>query len=561
MRTADWIVLGATLAAIVIYGVWKGRRQQRLEQYLLADRQLQWYTIALSVMATQASAITFLSTPGQAYADGMRFVQFYFGLPLAMVILSITAVPIYHRLKVFTAYEYLETRFDVRTRTLTTIIFLVQRGLGTAMTLYAPALILSLVLGWPIWRTIWAIGALVIIYTTTGGTKAVSWTHMHQLLIALGGMAIALVVAIRSLPQQIGFADAVRVAGRMGRVDAIDFSFDLTTNYTFWSGLIGGLMLQMAYFGTDQSQVQRYLTGETITQSRLALVFNGIVKVPMQFFILFVGAMVFVFYQFAAPPLSFNKTQADRVRASQYSAEFAALETTHARIFEAKRAAATRLAETNDPAAATELRALQQQADAVRKEASLLIRRNDPKADANDTDYVFLTFIIQNLPTGLVGVLMAAIFCAAMSANAGGLNALASTSVVDIWKRLLWPNRPDHHYVILSRLMTVFWGLFCIAFASFANRLGSLIVAVNQVGSLFYGTMLAIFLVAFYLPRVGGRAVFWGAIISEAAILYCKFYTNVAWLWWNVVGCVVGVVAAVLIQLVVGDRRNRLSPA
>jgi solute:Na+ symporter, SSS family len=561
MRPADWLVLGATLFAIVAYGVWKGRRQQRLEQYLLADRQLQWYTIALSVMATQASAITFLSTPGQAYVDGMRFVQFYLGLPVAMVILSITAVPIYHKLKVFTAYEYLEGRFGVGTRTLTTIIFLLQRGLGTAMTLYAPALILSLVLGWNIQLTTFAIGILVIIYTTSGGTKAVSWTHMHQLLIALSGMAIALIVAIRSLPEKVGFVDAVRVAGGMGRIDVIDFTFDLTTNYSFWSGLIGGLMLQMAYFGTDQSQVQRYLTGETITQSRLALLFNGIVKVPMQFFILFVGAMVFVFYQFSAPPLSFNKTQADRVRASQYAAEFQSLETTHAGIFERKRQAATRLAETNDPAAAAELRALQQQDEAVRKEASALIRKNDPKADAADTDYIFLTFIIQNLPTGLVGVLMAAIFCAAMSANAGGLNALASTSVIDVWKRLLWPGRPDHHYVILSKLMTVFWGLFCISFAWYANRLGSLIVAVNQVGSLFYGTMLAIFLVAFYLPRVGGTAVFWGAIISEGAILYCKFFTKVAWLWWNVVGCVVGVVAALLIQAMLRGREQPRSPA
>jgi solute:Na+ symporter, SSS family len=556
MRPADWIVLGATLFAIVAYGVWKGRRQQRLEQYLLADRQLQWYTIALSVMATQASAITFLSTPGQAYVDGMRFVQFYLGLPVAMVILSITAVPIYHRLKVFTAYEYLEGRFGVGTRTLTTIIFLLQRGLGTAMTLYAPALILSLVLGWNIQVTTMAIGVLVIIYTTSGGTKAVSWTHMHQLLIALAGMAIALIVALRSLPREVGLVDAVRVAGRMGRIDVIDFTFDLTTNYNFWSGLVGGLMLQMAYFGTDQSQVQRYLTGETITQSRLALLFNGIVKVPMQFFILFVGAMVFVFYQFVAPPVSFNRTQAERVRASRYSAEFASLENTHKRTFEEKKLAASRLVAAMDAKndavverATADLRVLQKRDAETRKQAADLIRRNDPKADAADTDYIFLTFIIENLPTGLVGVLMAAIFCAAMSANAGGLNALASTSVVDVWKRLLWPNRPDHHYVVISKLMTVFWGLFCISFAWYANRLGSLIVAVNQVGSLFYGTMLAIFLVAFYLPRVGGTAVFWGAIVSEAAILYCKFFTNVAWLWWNVVGCVVGVVAAVAIQM------------
>lgn len=568
MKTADWIVLAATLGAIVAYGVWKGRRQRRLEQYLLADRQLQWYTIALSVMATQASAITFLSTPGQAYTDGMRFVQFYLGLPIAMVILAITAVPIYHRLKVFTAYEYLETRFGVGTRTLTTIIFLFQRGLGTAMTLYAPALIVSLVLGWNIQLTTFAIGVLVIIYTASGGTKAVSWTHMHQLVIALSGMAVALTVAIRSLPREVGFVDAVRVAGRMGRINVIDFSFDLTTPYNFWSGLIGGLMVALAYFGTDQSQVQRYLTGETVTQSRLGLLFNGMVKVPMQFFILFVGAMVFVFYQFVAPPLSFNRVQAERLRASQYRAEFASLEATHAQTFAEKQAAATRLVaamEAKDSATVeattTELRSLQARDAATRKSASDLIRRNDPKADAKDTDYVFLTFIIENLPTGLVGVLMAAIFCAAMSATASGLNSLASTSVVDVWKRLIWPGLTDHQYVIVSKAMTVFWGVFCIGFASYANRLGSLIEAVNQVGSLFYGTMLAIFLVAFYLPRVGGTAVFWAAILSEAAIFYCKFFTNVAWLWWNVVGCVVGVVAALLLQAVLGDRRSRPSPA
>ena len=565
MKTADWFVLAGTLFAIVAYGVWKGRRQRRLEQYLLADRQLQWYTIALSVMATQASAITFLSTPGQAYSDGMRFVQFYLGLPIAMVILSITAVPIYHRLKVFTAYEYLETRFGVGTRTLTTLIFLLQRGLGTAMTLYAPALIMSLVLGWSIGWTTLTIGLLVIIYTTTGGTKAVSWTHMHQLVISLSGMAVALVVAIRSLPQEVGFVDAVRVAGRMGRINVIDFSFDLTTPYNFWSGLFGGLMVALAYFGTDQSQVQRYLTGETITQSRLGLLFNGMVKVPMQFFILFVGAMVFVFYQFAQPPVSFNRVQAERLRASQYGAEFATLEATHAQTFEQKRTAAMKLAqamEVKDAAAidasTAELQSLQQRDAATRKSASELIRRNDPKADAKDTDYVFLTFVIQNLPTGLVGVLMASIFCAAMSATASGLNSLASTSAVDIWKRLLTPNLTDHQYVLVSKGMTFFWGVFCIVFAMFANRLGSLIEAVNKVGSIFYGTMLAIFLIAFYIPWVKGTATFAGAVIALAAVLYCAANTTMAWLWWNVVGCVVGVLSAIVIQFVV-DRRPRPS--
>jgi SSS family solute:Na+ symporter len=561
LRAADWVVLAATLAAIVSYGVWKGRRQKRLEQYLLADRQMQWYTVALSVMATQASAITFLSTPGQAYSDGMRFVQFYLGLPVAMVILSITAVPIYHRLKVFTAYEYLETRFDVRVRTLTAVLFLVQRGLGTAMTLYAPALIVSLVLGWNIHLTTLAIGALVIVYTATGGTKAVSWTQTHQLLISLSGMAVAMIVAVRSLPDSVGFVDAVRVAGRMGRINVIDFTFDLSTPYNFWSGLFGGLMVALAYFGTDQSQVQRYLTGETVTQSRLGLLFNGLVKVPMQFFILFVGTMVFVFYQFVAPPLTFNPVQREKVRASGYASEFTRLEQTHAQTFAQKRTAATELVSAmhaNDRAAVAQktaaLQSLQQRDDATRRAASDVIRKNDAKAERADTDYVFLTFVMQNLPTGLVGMLLASIFCAAMSATASGLNSLASTSVVDIAKRLLSRGHTDHEYVILSKWMTVGWGVFCIVFALYANQLGSLIEAVNRVGSFFYGTMLAIFLVAFYVKRVEGTAMLWGALIAETAVILCARYTDMAWLWWNVVGCVVGVVAAMLVQSVMPRR-------
>ena len=557
MRPVDWVVLCATLAAIVLYGMWKGRRQDRLAQFLLADRQMQWYTVALSVMATQASAITFLSTPGQAYTDGMRFVQFYLGLPVAMVILSVTAVPIYHNLKVFTAYEYLETRFGLGMRTVTAILFLIQRGLGTAMTLFAPALIVSLVLGWNIHLTTLVIGVLVILYTATGGTKAVSWTQTHQLLIALGGMAIAMIIAIRSLPTGVGFTDAVRVAGKMGRMNVIDFTFDLTTPYNFWSGLFGGLMVALAYFGTDQSQVQRYLTGETIRQSRLGLLFNGLVKVPMQFFILFVGAMVFVFYQFVAPPLSFNPVQREKVSASAYAEEFRGLEAEHARTFEAKRIAATELVaamNANDAAAVEEksvaLQTLQKSYDSTRTAASALIRKNDPRADKADTDYVFLTFVMQNLPPGLVGVLLAAIFCAAMSATASGLNSLASTSVVDVWKRLLLPGRADHEYVVVSKWMTVFWGAFCIAFALYANQLGSLIEAVNRVGSFFYGTMLAIFLVAFYVKWVRGQAMLLGAIVAEIAVILCAVYSNMAWLWWNVVGCVVGVIAAIVFEAI-----------
>jgi len=552
----DWVVLIGTLLLIVAYGVWKGRRQRRLAAYLLADRQLKWPTIALSIMATQASAITFLSTPGQAYADGMRFVQFYLGLPIAMVILAITAVPIYHRLRVFTAYEYLETRFGVGTRTLTAILFLVQRGLSTGITLYAPALIVSVLLGWNLHVTNVVIGVLVIVYTASGGTKAVSWTHVHQLLIALGGMAIALIIAVRMLPHDVGLLEAARVAGRMGRLNAIDFSFDLTTPYNFWSGLFGGLLVALSYFGTDQSQVQRYLTGESEAASKLGLLMNGMIKVPMQFFILFVGAIVFVFYQFIAPPLFFNNVEQAKVAASPYAGQYAQLEARHKRTFEAKQREvhalvdAMRARDANATAQATaRVRALQAEDGATRTAAVSLIQKTDKAADSSDTNYIFLTFVVNTLPSGLVGLLLAAIFCAAMSATSSGLNSLASTTVVDVVKRLLWRNATDHQYVKASKLLTIFWGLFAIGFAEFASRLGSLIEAVNILGSLFYGTILGVFLLAFYTKRIGGLAVCLGAVVGEAAVAWCAIYTNVAWLWWNVVGLVVGVVAAGAIQM------------
>jgi SSS family transporter len=553
----DWVVLIVTLLLIVAYGVWKGRRQQRLAAYLLADRQLKWPTIALSIMATQASAITFLSTPGQAYADGMRFVQFYLGLPIAMVILAITAVPIYHRLRVFTAYEYLETRFGVGTRTLAAILFLAQRGVSTGITLYAPVLIVSVLLGWNLHVTSVVIGVLVIIYTAAGGTKAVSWTQVHQLLIALGGMAIALIIAVRMLPHGVGLLEAARVAGRMGRLNAIDFSFDLTTPYNFWSGLFGGLLVALSYFGTDQSQVQRYLTGASETESKLGLLMNGMIKVPMQFFILFVGAIVFVFYQFIAPPLFFNNVERAKVQSSAYAAQYAQLEAQHQKTFAAKREEVHALVDAmraHDAAAtarATErVRALQNEEKATRAAAVSLIRKSNAAADASDTNYIFLTFVVQTLPAGLVGLLLAAIFCAAMSATSSGLNSLASTTVVDVVKRLLWRDATDHQYVLASKWLTVFWGLFAIGFAEFASRLGSLIEAVNILGSLFYGTILGIFLLAFYTKRIGGTAVCLGAILGEAAVAWCAIYTNVAWLWWNVVGLVVGVVAAGAIQAI-----------
>ena len=568
MRPIDWLVLAATLLAIVAYGVWKGRRQRELSQYLLAGRQLKWPTIALSIMATQASAITFLSTPGQAYADGMRFVQFYLGLPIAMVILSVTAVPVYHRLKVFTAYEYLETRFGPGTRTLTSLLFLIQRGLSTGITLYAPALIVSVILGWNIHITNLVIGGLVILYTTTGGTKAVSWTQVHQLLIALGGMAVALVIAIRALPHGVTMIEAARVAGRLGRLNAIDFSFDFTTPYNFWSGLFGGLLVALSYFGTDQSQVQRYLTGASVAESRLGLLFNGMIKVPMQFFILFVGAMVFVFYQFAAPPLFFNTAERAKIGRSRYAADYARLETQHRQLFKEKRRDVEQLigamrAEDRQAMAATTaaLREVERREAATRAAAAELIRRNDAKADSSDTNYIFLTFVIHFLPAGVVGLVLAAIVCAAMSATSSGLNSLASTSVVDILRRFVWRDAGDHAYVRASKWMTVFWGAFAIGFAEFANRLGSLIEAVNKLGSLFYGTILAIFLLAFYTKRVGGTAAFLGALIGEAAVVWCAVFTDLAWLWWNVIGCAVGVGAALVVQALLPARASTTADA
>ena len=557
MRPLDWIVLCAALGFIVVYGVWKGRRNRNLDSFILADREMKWWTIAISIMATQASAITFLSTPGQAYADGMRFIQFYLGLPIAMVILSVTAVPIFHRLKVYTAYEYLEGRFDLKTRTLAAGLFLIQRGMSTGITIYAPSLIISVLLGWNIYLTNVVIGVLVITYTATGGSKAVSWTHFQQMIIILGGMLVALVVAVNSLPKDISFREAAFVAGKMGRLNAIDFSFDLTNRYNFWSGLIGGLFVALSYFGTDQSQVQRYLTGETEAQSRMGLLFNGLVKVPMQFFILFVGAMVFVFYQFITPPLYFNSSETLKIRSSPYAFEFASLEEEHRTVHYEKQISLQGLiravrAGQDDKVSEAEsrVRGDQSRAAAIKQRAIALFKKNDPAADTSDTNYIFLTFVIRFLPAGLVGLVMAAILSASMSSTASGLNSLASSTAVDIYKRLVAKDASEEHYVLFSKLATVFWGLFAIAFATFANRLGSLIEAVNILGSLFYGTILGIFLLAFYFKSVRGTPAFIGAIIGEIAVLYCFKFTAISFLWYNVVGCAVGVGAALLLNAV-----------
>ena len=553
MRSLDWLVLCASLAGIVLYGLWKGRRTHNLDDFLVADRKMRWHHVALSIMATQASAITFLSTPGQAYTDGMRFVQFYLGLPVAMVVLSITAVPIYRRLKVYTAYEYLEGRFDLKTRTLAAVLFLVQRGLSTGVTIYAPSVILSVIMGWDIRIVILLIGGTVTLYTARGGARAVENTNFQQFLIIMGGMVIAFLTIISLLPSDISFTEAAHVAGQLGRLNAIDFSFDITNQYNFWSGLIGGCFLALSYFGTDQSQVQRYLTGESVTQSRLGLLFNGLVKIPMQFFILFIGAMVFAFYQFTPPPIFFNTVEVEKARAGQQGAQFVALEAEYSTAFDAKRQAAQQVVEAlraGDEGALenaeTGLRAAAEREAVVRAGAVEILKEFNP--DPRDTNYVFLNFVIHYLPAGVVGLVFAAVFFASMSSTSSALNALASTSIVDIQRRLLKREASDNYYFVSSKLATLFWGLFAIGFAQYAGQLGSLVEAVNRLGSMFYGTILGIFLLAFYVRRVGGTAAFIGAAVGEIAVLYCFFFTNIAYLWFNVIGALVVVVAALAIQ-------------
>jgi solute:Na+ symporter, SSS family len=553
MRPLDWAVLLAAMAGIVAYGLWKGRRTRDLDDFLVADRRLRWHHVALSIMATQASAITFLSTPGQAFSDGMRFVQIYLGLPVAMVVLSITAVPVYRRLKVYTAYEYLEGRFDLKTRTLAALLFLALRGLSTGVSIYAPSLILSVIMGWDIRLVIFIIGGCVMLYASTGGARAVDNANFLQFLIIMGGMLVAFVTLVRLLPPEVSFLEATHVAGKLGRLNALDFHFDIRNQYNFWSGLVGGCFLSLSYFGTDQSQVQRYLTGESVAQSRLGLLFNGLVKVPMQFFILFIGATVFAFYQFTQPPVFFNPVEADRARAGQHGAQFRALEADYAAAFEAKRAAALAYVgslRAGDAAAqesaAQELKAAQERANDVRAGAIEIVKEFDPKP--SDANYVFLGFVTRYLPAGVVGLVLAAVFLASMSSTASEWSALASTTVVDIQRRLVKPGAGDRYYFISSKLATAFWGLFAVTFAQYAGRLGSLVEAVNRLGSLFYGTILGIFLLAFYFKRVGGTPAFVGALFGESVVLYCFFFTDIAYLWFNVIGALVVIIAALAVN-------------
>jgi Na+/proline symporter len=547
MTALDWLVLSGTLAFIAIYGAWRARATKSANEYLRGSNEDSWSTIGLSVMATQASAITFLSTPGQAYEDGMRFVQFYFGLPVAMIILSAFVVPRYYKLRVFTAYEFLETRFDLKTRQLAAFLFLVQRGLAAGITIYAPSIILSKVLGWPLDLMNIVMGSIVILYTVGGGTTAVSQTQKQQMIVMMGGITVAFVWVLWNLPPQIGFTDALHIAGAMGKMNVVDFSFNPDTRYTFWSGITGGLFLAMAYFGTDQSQVQRYLSGRSITASRLGLLFNGLFKVPMQFFILLVGLMVLVFHQFERPPLFFNEVEWNRVAkvgGPGPAAEAQRLEGVHAEVFERKRTAALALdaaRDADDETAIAKAKAdIAREANAakeVRQQARTLVAKSIPRGESKDTDYVFLTFVLDQLPTGLIGLLLAVILCAAMSSSASEFTALGSTTMVDFYRRSFRPQASDKHYLWAARGFTVFWGLMAIGFALFASLIDNLIQAVNLLGSLFYGTILGIFLVGFFEKRIRGTPVFIAALLSEAIVIGCYVVSDIGFLWFNVIGC------------------------
>lgn len=554
MSWIDWGVLAFTLAFIVIYGIWKSRNTRTMQGYLLADRQLPWYHVGLSVMATQASAITFLSAPGQGYEDGLRFVQFYFGLPLAMVLLCVTFVPIFHRLNVYTAYEYLQKRFDNRTRTFTAALFLLQRGLSTGITIYAPAIILSTILGIDITLTILMNGVLVIIYTVYGGTKAVSHTQLLQMTIIFGGIITAAVLLVNMLPENVGITDAFHLAGSMNRLNAIDLNFDLQNRYNIWSGIIGGFFLQLSYFGTDQSQVGRYLTGSSVAQSRLGLIMNGLVKIPMQFFILLTGVLVFVFYQFNEPPVFFNQTEVNQLVAKGYGQEVNRLKEQHAANFAEKKEHAQALvdaSQNNDEQLRSKekqtLARLRKEQESIRSEMKSLIAKTNTVADTNDSNFVFLHFVTTTLPVGVVGLLIAVIFLAAMGSTASGLNSLASTTIVDFYKQFR-SNAATANDVRTTRWCTVIWGAFCIVVAIYAGKLGNLIEAVNILGSLFYGTILGIFLVAFYLKKVSGPAVFYAALVAEIFVVMAWVFKLSAFLWLNVIGCLLVAILSAVFQ-------------
>lgn len=555
MSTLDWMVLVCTLLVIVLFGIIKGRGQKNIDSYLLAGKQLPWYHVLLSVMATQASAITFLSAPGQAYTDGMRFVQFYFGLPLAMIVLSMTFIPIFHNLRVFTAYEFLENRFDLKTRKLTALLFLLQRGVSTGISIYAPSIILSTILNINIQITTVIIGTLVIIYTVYGGTRAVSYTQVLQMGIIFIGMLCAGIIALKILPDGVGLKTALHIAGDAGRMNVIDLNFDWNNRYNLWSGIIGGFFLQLSYFGTDQSQVGRYLTAHSIKQSRMGLLMNGILKIPMQFLILIMGILVFTFYQFNTPPVFFNGGEIKKTEQSVFNNKYQNLKTQFDVASAEKQKTVIALANAynlNDEEKISRERENFKKSfhetETIRKQTVDFLQVHNKKLDKNDVNYIFLTFVMNNLPQGLIGLLIAVIFLASMGSLASGLNALASTTVIDIYKRSINKTASDKRYLNASRLSTLGWGIFCIVAALFAGKMGNLLEAVNVLGSLFYGTILGIFIVAFYVKKIKGTSVFIAALITELFVVYCWYFDVMAFLWLNVLGCMMVVVVGSVIE-------------
>jgi len=562
MSSIDWIILGLVLAFIVLYGLAKTRNQSGVSDFVTGGNKASWWTIGLSVMATQASAITFLSTPGQAFHDGMGFVQFYFGLPIAMVLISLFFVPIYHRLKVFTAYAYLEDRFNVQTRTLTAVFFLIQRGLAAGITIFAPSIILSAVLGWDlVWLNI-LIGSLVVVYTVTGGTRAVNITQKQQMGVIFGGMFLAFLMLLNFLPLEVGLEEALTIAGAQDKMNILDFSFDFDNRYTFWSGIIGGSFLALSYFGTDQSQVQRYLSGRTLRQSQMGLIMNGMLKVPMQFFILLIGVLVFVFYQFNASPLNFNPTNERMVMDSPYAAQYKVLDQEKDLLMGQIQTLQLAYLDVEDPAQKDvlqkEISALNTQQLSLRKEARELILAADKDAETNDKDYVFIHFILTQLPVGLIGLLLAVILSAAMSSTASEINALGATTAVDLYQR----HRPGHsekHYLKITRYFTLIWGGIAILVACTAPLFDNLIQLVNIIGSIFYGNILGVFLAAFFIRHIKGLSIFWAALINQGFVISLFVLDlfeviKLPYLWLNVIGCVAVILIALIVQFFQGDK-------
>jgi len=562
MSSIDWIILFGTLLAIVLFGTWKTRGSRNIEGYLKGDNTMKWWMIGVSIMATQASAITFLSTPGQAIEDGMRFIQIYFGVPVAMIILSVTLVPIYYRLKVYTAYEYLESRFDLKTRTLAAFYFLILRGLSAGITLFAPAIILSTILEWSLIFTTLLIGILVIIYVTSGGTRAVSLTQRYQMTVIMTGMISAGFIAYSLIPDHVSFDDTVQIAGELGKFNLVNIEFDMNDRYNIWSGLIGGTFLSLAYFGTDQSQVARYLGGSSLSESRMGLMFNGLLKIPMQFIILFIGVMVFVFFLFHKAPVYYNQQLIDRARELSPS-EISQLEVAYDKLYKEKSVVVDNLVtaiQEKDEASIASVKsnyfAIAGEEKALRDSVKRVIGDAIPGAKTQDQDFIFLNFVINNLPRGVVGLLIAVMFSAAMSSMASELNALASTTTVDLYKRSIRKEGSARHYLVASKLFTVMWAMLAMVFAILASFAENLIQFVNIVGSLFYGTLLGIFVTAFYLRWVQGTAVFIAAIFAEILVFYCYYYTDIAFLWYIFIGCLAVIVGSLVVQLFMSREKN-----